>query len=153
MSRETYEILQEKLKVEQKKKKKSLGGLDGGDYTSGLHDDPSIVRDMQFTDAIIAQFTSLLAEAEPFDTVFDGETVQLGNLVTIRFVEDEEEETFRMGTAADAAHNTTGIKWVSTESPLGKLVISKKVGQTFTLTIENGQSVRIKILRIEKPHR
>ncbi len=67
--------------------------------------------------------------------------------VTIEYVEDGDTETITlMTTLREDALN--GI--ISKESPLGKAVIGRRVGETATVRVDGGNSYTIKVLKIEK---
>lgn len=67
--------------------------------------------------------------------------------VTIEYVEDGDTETITlMTTLREDALN--GI--ISKESPLGKAVMGRRVGETATVRVDGGNSYTIKVLKIEK---
>jgi len=67
--------------------------------------------------------------------------------VTIEYVEDGDTETITlMTTLREDALN--GI--ISKESPLGKAVMGRRVGQTATVRVDGENSYTIKVLKIEK---
>lgn len=67
--------------------------------------------------------------------------------VTIEYVEDGDTETITlMTTLREDALN--GI--ISKESPLGKAVMGRRVGETATVRVDGGNSYPIKVLKIEK---
>ena len=67
--------------------------------------------------------------------------------ITYYIEEDDETETVMLVTTVrhDALSNI-----VSIESPIGKALLGKKVGQTVTVTLENGCSYDVIIKNIEK---
>ena len=67
--------------------------------------------------------------------------------VTIEYVEDGDTETITlMTTLREDAMN--GI--ISKESPLGKAVMGRRVGETATVRVDDENSYTIKVLKIEK---
>ena len=67
--------------------------------------------------------------------------------VTIEYVEDGDTETITlMTTLREDAVN--GI--ISKESPLGKAVMGRRVGETATVRVDGENSYTIKVLKIEK---
>ncbi len=67
--------------------------------------------------------------------------------VTIEYVEDGDTETITlMTTLREDALN--GI--ISKESPLGKAVMGRRVGETAAVRVDGGSSYTVKILKIEK---
>lgn len=147
---QTKEIIEAKLREESQKKADKIESLGGADYTSALHDDASLARDMQFIDATIANLTELLLGSEVINESETGDTVQLGTVFTVRFLDEdsEEEVTYRLGTALDATYNKTGIQWVSIESPMGQGVLGKTANSRFEIKLPNGTSTRIKLTKI-----
>jgi len=80
-------------------------------------------------------------------TLSDGKNkniVSVGTTVTIKYVEDNEEEIYKMvgSLEADPFENK-----ISNESPIGLAIIGKKVGEVISVTSPNG-SYDIEILNI-----
>ena len=73
--------------------------------------------------------------------------VGLDNTVTIYFVEDNEEETFKIVTSVrgDSVSNLITI-----ESPLGKALMGHKVGDTVSVKVNEQVSYDVVIKNIEK---
>ena len=70
-----------------------------------------------------------------------------GKVVTIRFVEFDDEETFLFGSREEAAH--ASIEVYSPTSPLGSAVEGKKVGESATYELANGKTMSVEILKVE----
>ena len=73
----------------------------------------------------------------------DGVVAQ-GQVVTVRLVEFDEEETFLLGSREEAA--TTNVSVYSPSSPLGSAVNGAKVGDTVAYTAPNGREFHVEIL-------
>ena len=73
-----------------------------------------------------------------------GDVVSVGTTVTIEYVEDEEEEVYQIvgSLEADPFENK-----ISNESPIGKAIMNKKVGDTISVESPTG-SYDIKIVSI-----
>jgi len=73
--------------------------------------------------------------------------VGLDNTVTVYFVDDEEEETFKLVTAVrgDSLNNLITI-----ESPIGKALLKKKVGDTVYVKVNEHVGYNVIIKKIEK---
>ena len=73
--------------------------------------------------------------------------VGLDNTVTVYFVEDKEEETFKIVTSVrgDSVSNLITI-----ESPLGKALMGHKVGETVSVKVNEQVSYDVVIRNIEK---
>lgn len=124
----TYNYLKDTLeKLELRRG--GLVGL-GTDYTSGLHDDPAVVREMQQLDGGIDKIKLILKNYDVLLLRNNTDSVDIGNRVKIRFEEDNSEEVFRLGTSTDASYSSDEFPWISVESPLGKELKSKQKGAT-----------------------
>lgn len=73
-----------------------------------------------------------------------GDKVSVGTTVTVRYVDDEEEEIYSIvgSMEADPFENK-----ISNESPIGKAIMDKKVGDVISVDSPNG-SYDIKIVKI-----
>jgi transcription elongation factor GreA len=67
-----------------------------------------------------------------------------GKVITIRFVDFDEEETFLLGSREEAAH--ASIEVYSPTSPLGAAVNGKRVGDTARYELANGKQMSVEIL-------
>lgn len=80
-------------------------------------------------------------------TVMDGackDVVNVGSTVTINYVEDNEDEVYQIvgSMEADPFENK-----ISNESPIGKAIVGKKVGDIISVASPNG-SYDVKIMKI-----
>lgn len=73
-----------------------------------------------------------------------GDKVAVGTTVTVKYVDDDEEEEYSIvgSMEADPFENK-----ISNESPIGKAIMNKKVGDTISVESPNG-SYDIKIVKI-----
>ena len=69
-----------------------------------------------------------------------------GKVVTVRFVDLGEEETFLLGSREEAAHATVEV--YSPTSPLGQAVLGKRAGESTSYTLANGKSMNIEIVSV-----
>ncbi|MFC6237348.1 transcription elongation factor GreA [Longivirga aurantiaca] len=76
----------------------------------------------------------------------EGEVAQ-GQVVTVRLVEFNEEETFLLGSREEAA--TASISVYSPTSPLGAAVLGRKVGTSVSYTTPAGKTLNVEILKAE----
>ena len=76
-----------------------------------------------------------------------GDVVDLGLNVHLKNITKKKEETYRIvGSAeADPFNNL-----ISNESPIGKGLLKHKVGETVSIDIPSGKTVKYKILKISK---
>ena len=73
-----------------------------------------------------------------------GDKVSVGTTVTVKYVDDDEEEVYSIvgSMEADPFENK-----ISNESPIGKAIMDKKVGDTISVESPNG-AYDIKIVKI-----
>lgn len=104
----------------------------------------------------IEYLEKMLKNAEIIDDIDDAtssDTVNMDDYVTILFYEegasddDMDSEVYKIVTSIRA---DSMKKKISIESPLGKAMIGKKVGDVSTVSLENGTSYKIKIKDIKK---
>jgi len=128
---------------ELERKRTEMASL-GADYTSGLHDDPSVVRDMQELFGSIDKIKNLLKNSQVLPPRLEIDKVELGNRVEIKFEDDGSQELFRFGTSIDSSFMVDGIPWISIASPLGKELDGKKKGDVVAYKLgENEKKVGI----------
>ena len=72
--------------------------------------------------------------------------VSHGKVVTVKFVEFDEEETFLLGSREEAPH--ASVEVYSPTSPLGQAVLGTKIGETATYTLANGKTMTVQILNV-----
>jgi len=102
-------------------------------------------EDQAFLEGKIQEFEFVLKNAEIIDTnAIDRETVQVGARVTIQEEDFPPETYFLVGVKEADPRNGR----ISHESPIGKALIGKKVGETTEAVTPNG-SIHFKILKIE----
>lgn len=119
----------------------------GTDYTSGLHDDPAVVREMQQLDGNIDKIKLILNNCEVLPSRTDTSQIEVGNRVKIKFEEDRSEEIYRLGTATDASFMSDEFRWISTESLLGKELNGKKKGDSVLYTL-GVQQMKVKVVDV-----
>jgi len=76
----------------------------------------------------------------------DDEVAQ-GRVVTVRFVEFDDTETFLLSSREGAAH--ASIEVYSATSPLGAAVLGKRVGETTSYTLANGKVLEVEVVKVE----
>ena len=90
---------------------------------------------------------NMINTAEVVETTADVNTVGLFDKVTVLIEEDGEEETYQLVTTmrAEVMENR-----ISIESPAGKALSGKKVGDRVLINVNPSYSYYVKILSIEK---
>jgi transcription elongation factor GreA len=73
--------------------------------------------------------------------------VSHGKVVTVRFNDFNEEETFLLGSREEAAH--ASVEVYSPSSPLGAAVLGKHVGDSASYALANGKSVSVTVVSVE----
>lgn len=88
------------------------------------------------------RYAKIIDESE-----IDTKSVQVGNTVTIKDLEFDEELEYTIvgSTEVDLAQNK-----ISNESPVGAALIGAKKGQTVEVTVPSGDIVKYKIISIKK---
>lgn len=96
----------------------------------------------------IASLENKLRYAKIIDeSEIDTKSVQVGNTVTIKDLEFNEELEYTIvgSTEVDLSQNK-----ISNESPVGAALIGAKKGQTVEVTVPSGEIVKYKIVSIKK---
>ncbi|MBU5486255.1 transcription elongation factor GreA [Clostridium sp. MSJ-11] len=104
-------------------------------------------NEQAFVEGRIMQLENMLKNASIVDeSEIPADTVSVGTIVKVRDYEfDEEVEFFMVGSAeADPMENK-----ISNESPVGKALIGKRVGETVEVAIPDGVS-KYEILSVRK---
>lgn len=70
-----------------------------------------------------------------------------GMVVTVRFVDGGDEETFLIGSREEAA--VTDMTVYSAQSPLGQALTGAKPGETKTYNAPNGRAIALKLLDVK----
>ena len=98
-------------------------------------------------EARIRQLKQLLESAQIGAPEAAADEVAAGKVVTIKFVEFGDEETFLLGSREEAAH--ASVEVYSPTSPLGAAVNGKKMGDVATYELASGKSMSVEILKVE----
>ena len=76
--------------------------------------------------------------------------VGINNTVTLQYLEDDEEEDIETVKIVTTMRYDSLQGRISNESPLGKALLGRKVGDIVHVSVENGAEYDVKILKIEK---
>jgi transcription elongation factor GreA len=97
-------------------------------------------------EARIRQLQELLRTARVGDAP-TSDNVAPGTVVTIQYDDDDEAETFLLGSREIAA--TTDLTVYSPESPLGRAILGAKAGDTVTYAAPSGAEIKVKVVSFE----
>ena len=123
--------------IEAIKEARALGDLsENADYDAARDEQAKV-------EARIKELEYMLENAKIIEKT-SGDTVSVGTTVTIEYVEDDEEEVYQIvgSLEADPFENK-----ISNESPIGKAIMNKKVGDIISVESPTG-SYDIKIVSI-----
>lgn len=104
-------------------------------------------REKNINESRIRYLEKMLRYAEEISDESNDDEVGINNTVTIYIPEDDEEESFKLVTSI-RSNSIKGL--VSIESPLGKAVRGKKVGDTVTIKVDDTYSYEAVIRAIDK---
>lgn len=123
--------------IEAIKEARALGDLsENADYDAARDEQAKV-------EARIKELEYMLENAQIIEKS-SGDSVSVGTTVTIEYVEDEDEEVYQIvgSLEADPFENK-----ISNESPIGKAIMNKKVGDIISVESPTG-SYEIKIVNI-----
>lgn len=98
-------------------------------------------------EARIRQLEDLLRRAQVGEPPATASTVIPGVVVTVRFDDDEDTETFLLGSREISA--TTELTVYSPESALGAAILSHRAGETVSYETPNGGTMKVTITKLE----
>lgn len=147
LTKEGYEELKAELQklinvdrannIEAIKEARALGDLsENADYDAARHDQALIEGKIQ-------KLTKLIENCEIIEKKKDGK-VGLGSNVSIKYVDDDEEDEYRIVGSQEADPFSGKI---SNESPIAKALFNKKVGDIVEVEAPNG-NYKIEITEI-----
>jgi transcription elongation factor GreA len=96
-------------------------------------------------EARIRQLQELLRTAQVGDAPTTSGVAGPGMVVTVRFDDDDESETFLIGSREESA----ALEVYSAASPLGKALDGAKVGETRTYETPNGKTMSVTLQKAE----
>jgi transcription elongation factor GreA len=94
-------------------------------------------------EARIRQLRQLLDNAKVGEAPPDDGVVEPGMVVTVRYEGDDDTLTFLLGSREDTG---TQIDVYSAGSPLGSALLGKKIGDTTTFELPNGNKVTVSVV-------
>jgi transcription elongation factor GreA len=98
-------------------------------------------------EARVRQLTQLLENAQVGMPDADDDEVAPGKVVTVKFIEFDEEETFLLGSREESAHASVDV--YSPTSPLGAAVLGRRIGDSATYELANGKAMTVEIINVQ----
>ncbi len=95
----------------------------------------------------ILQLQALLRDAKVGEAPPSDGTAGPGKVVSVRFGDDDEIESFLIGSREEAA--TAGIDVYSAASPLGKALTGAREGESVTYETPNGKTIKVTLVKAE----
>ncbi len=104
-------------------------------------------QDKNKNESRIRYLERMIRTAEVISDDSREDEVGLNNTVTLYFEEDDQEETYKLVTSI-RGNSLKGM--ISTESPLGKAILGKKVGERARVTVSGQAGYDVVIRAIDK---
>ena len=104
-------------------------------------------KDKNQNESRIRYLEKMIKTAKIISTESAEDEVGINNTVTVYFIEDEEEETYRIVTTV---RSNSQKNLVSNESPIGKALLGHKVGEVVTVQVNENYSYELEIRKIDK---
>jgi len=147
LTQEGYNKLQEELEFLTTKKRQEIAerlheAMEGGELIENAEYEAA-KNEQAFVEGRIKDLEILLATARVVDEKTKAETIQVGATVTIK-EENSEQEVYHIVGAAEADPRTNHI---SNESPLGKALLNKRIGDIVEVEAPDG-SFHVQVLKI-----
>lgn len=149
LTREGFEKLQEELDILRTQRRQEIAerlheAMEGGELIENAEYEAA-KNEQAFVEGRIKELEILLATARVVDEVPDADSVQVGATVVIREEGSKTDETYNIVGAAEADPAEGKI---SNESPLGRALIGKKVGDKVQVDAPAG-SFNVTIKKVE----
>jgi len=135
-------LINEDLKRITERLEQLHGEVTGEEDTDLFH----AMADKNYVDERIENLRNILANSVIIDEDPDPETASPGDNVLVKDLDTGEEETFRLLGSDEVAH---GLDGVSIESPVGRALLGKRIGEEIEVAIPDGK-VRYKIVSFKE---
>ncbi len=152
LTQEAFEALQAELAEREGPMREEIVRLielarEEGDLkeNSGYH---AAKDDQGKNEARIRQLQQLLESAQIGKPDAEQDEVAHGKVVTVRFPALDMEETFLLASREEAAH--ASIEVYSPTSPLGEAIKGKRVGDSASYLLPNGNSMEVEITAVSE---
>jgi len=150
LTSEGYQKLQEELNYLRTTKREQIAdrlheAIEGGELLDNAELEAA-KNEQAFVEGRIKELEILLATARVVEEKdVDKETIQVGNSVTIQEEGSKDKETYEIVGAAEA---DPGAGKISNESPLGKALLGRRVGDKVQVDAPAG-SYFVKVIKVE----
>ena len=104
-------------------------------------------KDKNQNESRIRYLEKMIKTAKIISTDSAEDEVGINNTVTVYFIDDDEEETYRIVTTV---RSNSQKNLVSNESPIGKALLGHKVGDKVEVRVNDNYSYELEIRKIEK---
>ncbi len=104
-------------------------------------------KDKNQNESRIRYLEKMIKTAKIISTESADDEVGINNTVTVYFIDDDEEETYRIVTTV---RSNSQKNLVSNESPIGKALLGHKVGDKVEVRVSDNYSYELEIRKIEK---
>lgn len=105
-------------------------------------------REKQIIEARIDELEDTLARATIIEGTQDEGTVQLSAIVVLAIESTKKEMTVQLVSAPEATVISSGLPKISDDSPVGKELLGRKKGESFSVQLENGKEMKYKVKSI-----
>lgn len=150
LTSEGFQKLQEELEYLRTKRREEVAqrlheAIEGGELLDNAELEAA-KNEQAFLEGSIKELEILLATARVVDdSEVDRETIQVGNTVTVQEEGFTEEEVYEIVGVAEA---DPGIGKISNESPMGKALLGKRVGDRVQVDAPAG-TYFVKVLKVD----
>ena len=104
-------------------------------------------KDKNQNESRIRYLEKMIKTAKIISTDSAEDEVGINNTVTVYFIDDDEEDTYRIVTTV---RSNSQKNLVSNESPIGKALLGHKVGDKVEVRVNDNYSYELEIRKIEK---
>ena len=104
-------------------------------------------KDKNQNESRIRYLEKMIKTAKIISTDSAEDEVGINNTVTVYFIDDDEEETYRIVTTV---RSNSQKNLVSNESPIGKALLGHKAGDKVEVRVNDNYSYELEIRKIEK---
>lgn len=150
ITQEGYNALLEKLKELKKMQAENLVAIQDARGQGDLSEnaDYDAARNQQAKIAAeIAELEANIRNAKIIDSEQVNETSNLGKYVTVQFLEDEEDEQETYQIVGTVEADPVNGK-ISSDSPLGRAILTSKPGDIVTVRTEDGDRFDVKLVKV-----